>query len=46
MDRASGGSNTPHWISVNILDFQKAMSVKITAEKEKICNKTTLGERL
>ena len=32
MCRASGGSSTPHWIRNNILDFLKAMSVKIAAE--------------
>ena len=25
MGRASGGSNTPHWIRNNILDFLRAM---------------------
>ena len=46
MGRASGGSNTPHWIRSNILDFLRAMSVKIAAENGKICNKTAMGERL
>ena len=46
MGRASGGSNTPHWIRNNILDFQSAMSVKITAENGKLCKQTTMGERL
>ena len=46
MDRASGGSNMPHWIRNNILDFQRAMSVKIAVENGKICNKVTMGERL
>ena len=32
MGRASGGSNTPHWIKNNILDFLRAMSVKIAVE--------------
>ena len=44
MGRASGGSNTPHWISNNILDFLRAMSVKIAVEKGKICNKTRMGD--
>ena len=46
MGRASGGSSTPHWIRNNILDFLRAMSVKIAVENGKICNKTTKGERL
>ena len=46
MGRASGGSNTPHWIRNNILDFLRAMSMKIAVENGKICNKTTMGERL
>ena len=32
MDRVSGGLNTPHWIRNNILDYQKAMSIKIAVE--------------
>jgi len=44
--RDSGGSNTPHWIRNNILDFLRAMSVKIAVKNGKICNKTTMGERL
>ena len=46
MDRASGGSNTPRWIRNNILHFQRAMSVKVAVENGRICNKTTMGERL
>ena len=46
MGRASGGLNTPHWIKDNILDFLRAMFVKIVVENGKICNKTTMGERL
>ena len=46
MGRASGGSNTPHWIMNNIHDFLRAMSVKIAVENGKICNKTMMGERL
>ena len=32
MDRASGGSNMPHWIRNNILNVLRAMSVKIAVE--------------
>ena len=46
MGRASGGSNTPHWIRNNILDFQRAMSVKIAVENGKVRSKMTMGERL
>ena len=46
MGRASGGSNTPHWTRNNILDFLRAMSVKIAVENGKICKKTTMGKRL
>ena len=46
MCRASGGSNRPRWIRNNILDFQRAMPVKIAVENGKICNKTMMGERL
>ena len=42
MAKASGGSNMPHWIRNSTLDFQRAMSVKIVVENEKICNKTTM----
>ena len=38
MGRASGCSNTPHWIRNNILDFLRAMSVKIAVENGNICN--------
>jgi len=34
--RASDGSNMPHWIRNNILDFLRAMSVKIAVENGKI----------
>ena len=46
MDRASGGSDTPHWTRNNIFVFQRAMSVKIAVENGKVYNKTTMGERL
>jgi len=32
MGSASGGSNMPHWIKNNILDFLRAISVKIAIE--------------
>ena len=44
--RASGGSNTPHWIRHNILHFQRAISMKAEVENAKIYNKTTMGKRL
>ena len=46
MGRASGGLNTPHWIRNIILDFQRAMPMKIMTENGKIGTKTTIGERL
>ena len=46
MGRASGGSNTPHRIRNSILDFLRAISMKIAVKNGKICNKTTMGERL
>ena len=46
MGRASGGLNMPHWIRNNILDFLRAMSVRVAVENGKICNKTRMGERL
>ena len=36
MGRAYGGSNTLYWIRNTILDFQRAMSVKIAVENGKI----------
>ena len=36
MGRASSGSNTPHWIRNNILDFLRALSVKIAVDNAKI----------
>ena len=38
MGRASGGSSTPHWIRNNILDFLRAMSMKIAVEKSNVQN--------
>ena len=46
MGRASGGSNTPPWVGNNILDFQRAVSMKIAVENGRVCNRTTIGERL
>ena len=37
---------TPHLIRNNILDFLRAMSVKIAVENGKNCNETIMGERL
>ena len=42
----AGGLSMPHWIRNNILDFQRAMSVKIAVENRKTCNKTMMGVRL
>ena len=41
MGRASGGSNTPHWIRNNIHDFLREMSVKIAIENGKISDRIT-----
>ena len=38
MGRASGSSNMPYWIRNNILDFLRAMSMKIAVESGKILN--------
>ena len=46
MGRASGGSNTSHWIRNNTPDFLRAMSVTIVVENGKICNKTMMGKRM
>ena len=46
MGRASGGSSTPHWIRSNILDFLRAISLKIAVENGDIFSKTMMGERL
>ena len=35
----------PQWIRINVLDFLRAMSVKIPVENGKICNKMTMRER-
>ena len=34
----------PHWMRNNILDFLRAISVKIVVGNGKICNKMTMGE--
>ena len=46
LGRASGCLNTPHWTRNDILDLQRAMSMKISVENGKICNQNTMGERL
>ena len=46
MGRASGCSNTPHWTRNQILDLQRVESMKISVENGKVCNQTTMGERL
>ena len=46
MGRASGSSSMLHWIRSNILDFQRAMSMKIAVENGHICSKTMMEERL
>ena len=46
LGRAFGCSNTPHWARNDILDLERAMSLKILIENGKICNQMTMGERL
>ena len=46
MGRASGCSNTPRWTRNDILDLQRAKSMKILIENGKINNQTTIGESL
>ena len=46
LGRASGCSNTPSWSRNDVLDLQRAMSMKVSVENEKSCNQTTMGERL
>ena len=46
LGRASGCWNTPRCTRNDILDFQREMSMKTSVENGKICNKTTMGERL
>ena len=41
-----GGLSMLYWIRNNILDFQRAMTVKIAVENGKICNKRVIGVRL
>jgi len=36
----------PHWTGNDILDLQRAMSMKISVGNVKICNQTRMGERL
>ena len=45
LGRASGCSNMPHWSRNDILDLQRAMSMKILVENGKIYN-WMMGERL
>jgi len=45
LGRASGCSYTPHWIRNDILDFQRAMPMKILVENGKVCNRVIMGER-
>ena len=44
MGRASGGSTTPYWIRNNVLDFRRAISVKVAVKNGKICNKKDLQQ--
>ena len=46
LNRAYGCSNTPHWTRNDILDLHRAISMEISVENGKICNQTTIGERL
>ena len=46
LGRASGCSNTRNWTRDDVFDLQRAMSMKISAKNGKICNQTTMGERL
>ena len=43
--RASGCSNTSHWIGDDRPDFQGAISVKVIDKSGKICNQRTMRER-
>ena len=46
LGKVAGCSNTPNWTRDEVFDLQRAMSIKISVEKGKICNQTTMGERL
>ena len=46
LGRASGCSNMPHWTRNDILDLQRAISMKISIENGKISNQMTMGESL
>ena len=46
LGRTSGCSNTPHWTRNDILNLQRAISMKISIENGKISNQTTMGERM
>ena len=42
LGRASGCSNMPHWTRNDILDLQRAMSMKISIENGKISNQMAM----
>ena len=44
--RASGCSTMLRWTRNDVLDLQRAMPMKLSVEIGKICNQTTMGERL
>ena len=46
LGRASGCSTTLRWTRNDVLDLQRAMSMKLSVEIGKICNQKTMGERL
>ena len=46
MDRTSGELSVPQWIRNNIIDFQRAIPMKILIENGKICNQTMMRKRL
>ena len=46
LDKASGCSNAHNWTRNDVLNLQRAMSMKISVENGKIYNQTMIGERL
>ena len=46
LGRASACLNTPKGTRNDVLDLQRAMYMKVSEENRKICNQTTMGERL
>ena len=46
LGRAAGYSNAPNWTRNGVLDFQRAMFMKKSVENGKICNQTTMEERV